>query len=165
MRTSRPLRSGFTAVAPLVCAAFLASVVSLSAVPAQEKAKPRLPKKGDEVIVKGCLDGLVLTATETSLASEEDPPLLTPMTYQLKGDKDLLKQLRSENEGRLVEVTGLLKSVLPLDDAHRGLKVGKTRIIVGSGSTTGDRMAPGNYQSLPVLEVKSFMGIKVICGS
>jgi hypothetical protein len=147
-----------------VCAVFLTGAISKPTVFGQERAKPKVPKKGDDIVVKGCLDGTLLTSTETSLASEETPGLLTPITYQLKGDRTLVKQLRDEHEGRVVEITGTLKSTLPIDNAGRGVKIGKTRIFVGSGSMPGDRLEPGRYEALPVLEVASFRGLAVICG-
>lgn len=158
------MRRRVSALAAILSFAFLAGAAQAPAASAQEKAKPKVPKKGDDIIVKGCLDGALLTSTETSLASEESPGLFSPLTYQLKGDRTLIKQLRDEHEGRLVEVTGTLKSTLPIDNAGRGVKIGKTRIFVGSGSMPGDRMEPGRYEALPVLEVASFRGLATICG-
>jgi hypothetical protein len=158
------MRRRLSALAVIVSSTFLAGALVMPAVFAQEKAKPKVPKKGDDIIVKGCLDGALLTSTETSLASEESPGLHSPITYQLKGDRTLIKKLRDEHEGRLVEITGTLKSMLPIDNAGRGVKIGKSRILIGSGSRPGDRMEPGRYESLPVLEVASFRGLAAICG-
>jgi hypothetical protein len=130
-----------------------------------DPGKAKVPKRGDEIVVKGCLQGLILTATETSLAAEQDPAglLYTPFTFQLKGKKDLLKKLREEHDGRVVEVTGELKSTLQ-QDARRGVQVGKTRIVVGGGPTAADPMVRQADQALPVLDVKSFDGVNVTCG-
>jgi hypothetical protein len=132
---------------------------------AQEGPKPKVPKKGDEIIVRGCLKGLILTATETSLSASEDSTgkLVTPYTYQLKGPKDLLRKLREEHDDRVVEVTGELKSTLPQESALRGVTIGKTRIMVGVGANSADPMVRQG-ESLPVLEVKSYEGVRVTCG-
>jgi hypothetical protein len=146
-----------------VAAACLA--IQSASVAAQEGPKPKVPKKGDDVIVRGCLQGLILTATETSLAASEDATgkLLTPYTYQLRGQKDLLRKLREEHDDRVVEVTGELKSTLPQESARHGVTVGKTRIMVGVGASSADPMVRQG-EALPVLEVKSYEGVRVTCG-
>jgi vacuolar-type H+-ATPase subunit F/Vma7 len=148
--------------------AFGASVVlfillAVTAGAGQESAPgAKTPKKGDTVVVKGCLEGALLRSTDTSLV-DETATLSTPLTYQLKGDRKLLKQLRDEHDGRIVEVTGELKSKLP-DSSARSMTVGKTRIVVGVGaasSTTDRRNEP--MEALPVLDVKSFEGSGTTC--
>jgi hypothetical protein len=151
-----------TAHAVIFCGTFL--VAASVATFAQDRSdKPTTPKKGDTVVVKGCLQGPVLTSTETA-ALDETLMTASALTYQLKGDKNLLRQLREQHDGQLVEVTGVLKSHLPQPDARRGKQVGKTRIIVGGGTSSMDRMTtPGIDQPQPVLEVKSFEGKSIDC--
>ena len=86
-----------------------------------------------------------------------------PMTYQLRGNKDLLKQMRSQHEGKQVEVEGILKSSLPQDDAARSKKVGKTKVTFGVGTPTAQRGVPDVHSALPVLEVKSYDGAGASC--
>ena len=64
-----------------------------------------------------------------------------PMTYQLRGNKDLLKRMRSEHDGNQVEVEGILKSALPQDDAARSKKVGKTNHLRGRDADRATRRA------------------------
>ena len=120
------------------------------------------PKKGDEVIAKGCLVGPTLQSTET-VTTDDLGRASAPYTYQLKGDKKLLKQLRDEHDGRLVEVTGVLKSALPQDTAVRGKKIGKTSVTFGISTPSAQAGAPDRGPSLPVLEVKSFDGLGTRC--
>ncbi|HXW06608.1 MAG TPA: hypothetical protein VD833_15330 [Vicinamibacterales bacterium] len=167
MLSSNPGRRRVPGGLPALVAA-LTLACALAAIPAAaggQDQKVRTPKKGDHVRVKGCLQGLVLTATETSLTAEEDPTgaLYTPFTYQLKGDKDLLKRLRAAYDDRIVEVQGELKSTLPQPEAEQGLRIGKTRIFVGGGNAA-DPMVRQGGQPLPVLEVDSFEGTAVTCG-
>ena len=63
--------------------------------PTDPPAKEKVPAKGDAVLVKGCLDGPTLQSIETSM-TDETGHLATPFTYQLKGDKKLLRQMREE---------------------------------------------------------------------
>ena len=117
--------------------------VGLPALPAAQEpnSKVKTPAKGDSVVVKGCLMGPTLQSTET-VSTDDTGTLSTPLTYQLKGDKKLLKQLRDENDGKLVEVTGILKSVLPQDSAIHGKTMGKTKVTLGIGAPSAQRGAP-----------------------
>ena len=146
-------------------AAVILSFVLLAGVVASARQDPevkRPPKNGDEVVVKGCLNGPMLEAAE---AGSADADSLLPMglTFQLKGKKDVLKDLIAKHDGQLVEITGVLKSNLETG-VTRGRKIGKTRIVVGVQSTTPDRaMMPGTQELQPVLEVKSFEGGALNC--
>ena len=97
----------------------------------EPRDKDKLPDKGDSVIVKGCLKGLVLQATETT-TSDSTGILTEPLSYQLKGNKDLLKKMREKHDGHLVEVSGILKSSLQGLQV-RGKQMGKTRVYIGGG--------------------------------
>jgi len=131
----------------------------LALAPAAQAQEPpaagKSPEKGDEIRVKGCLMGPTLESVET-VTTEELGKAAGPMTYQLRGDKDLLKQMRAKADGQQVEVSGILKSTLPQDDAIRSKKVGKTRITVGVGTPTAQPGVPPVQSALPVLEVKSY---------
>ena len=112
------------------------------------------PGRGDSVIVKGCLIGPTLESTET--VTTDEVGLAGPLTYQLKGDKKLIKRMRQEHDGERIDVTGILKSTLPHDSATRGKTMGKTKVTFGVGSTSMQKGAPDLQSSLPVLEVKSY---------
>jgi hypothetical protein len=140
----------------------IALALALSGAIPQEKAN-RLPKKGDSILVKGCLKGRSLESTETSIV-DSDAPMLTSLVYQLSGDKALLKKLRDEHEGSVVEVIGTLKSTLPPDDVLGGRTIGnRVRIGIGSAHVGSGVNAEAN-RSLPVLEVKKYEGVSVKCG-
>jgi hypothetical protein len=128
----------------------------------EPNSRARTPEKGDAIRVKGCLMGPTLESVET-VTTEEIGLAAGPMTYQLRGNKDLLKQMRSEHDGKQVEVEGILKSALPQDDAARSKKVGKTKVTFGVGTPTAQRGVPDVQSSLPVLEVKSYDGAGVNC--
>lgn len=130
---------------------------------AQEgNVRAKAPAKGDNIRVKGCLMGPTLESIET-VVTDEIGRSSGPMTYQLRGNKDLLKRMRAEHDGQQVEVEGILKSALPQDDATRSKKVGKTKITFGIGTPTAQRGAPDVHSALPVLEVKSYDGAGARC--
>src|SRR5688572_13898894 len=96
----------------------LAAAVALA--PAlQEKPAAKTPQKGDSVLVKGCLRGNSLESTETGIVNS-DATMMTALVYRLTGDKATLKSLRAEHDGKVVEVTGILKSKLSSAD-ERGM--------------------------------------------
>ena len=91
--------------------------------------------------------------------------MMTSLVYRLSGDKTLLKKMREEHDGSLVEVTGILKSTLPPAGEMYGTTIGKTRVRIGIGSpNTGSGATAEANRSLPVLEVKNYEGVPVKCG-
>lgn len=139
----------------------LALAVAAPAFP-QEKRDPKPPKKGDTIVVRGCLRGSALESTE---ARRLDETGMAPMalTFRLTGKKDLLKALRGEHDRRVVEVTGILKSTLPDTDEGTGRRIGKARVVIGVGPPSSPMEAETN-RSIPALEVRSFEGTSVTCG-
>jgi hypothetical protein len=133
-----------------------------TAIPAQERGSDKPPSKGDSIVVTGCLAGPTLDAIETA-KSDDTGRVLTPITFQLRGDKELLKKLRGEHDGKQVEVKGVLKSNLPNDSARRGATVGKTKITFGVGTPSTDRGMANQAPALPVLDVKSYDGTGARC--
>jgi hypothetical protein len=135
--------------------------LSIAGLASQDPPKPRIPKSGDTIVVTGCLRGSMLEATAMSLPDEEES-LPAAHTFQLKGKKELLKDLRAKHDGHLVEVTGVLKSRLT-ETGERGAQLGNTRIVVGADSSIRGGGMPGTGQAFPVLEAKSFEGSGTSC--
>jgi hypothetical protein len=105
------------------------------------------PRKGDPLIVTGCITGPTIQETDTL------------RTYRLTGDKTILKELAKAHVGHLDEISGTLKSVL-VESATRTKQVGKTRISIGAVES---RSAPERREGLPVLAVKSFRHLPGAC--
>ncbi len=132
------------------------------AVQAQDNPKP--PKKGDSLIIKGCLRGSAVEGAETirkdaegEAKRDEDVPVLT---YRLEGKKDLLKELKEQYDKKTVEVRGILRS--DLSGAGVGTTVGNTRIAIGLDPRTS-RSPHATDQAIPVLEVTAFDGSSITC--
>lgn len=126
-----------------------------------DKARP--PKSGDTIVVEGCLNGTMLVEAGAPPAEGGNVLLPSGLNYQLKGKKNILKDLVAKHDGQVVEITGVLKSNIDTG-MGRGTKVGKTRIVIGVQSTSPDRATmPGTQEMLPVLEVKSFESTAVNC--
>ena len=137
------------------CLVAIISAVAVAAAAEQGPAADKPPKKGDQVVVRGCLRGAMLEAAQTRVV-ESTTTYPEAVNFRLSGDKKLLKEMRKNDNGRVVEVSGVLKSDLPSTDTP-GKRIGNTRIVVGIGTPqAGQPQAPPH---MPVLEVKSYEGI------
>lgn len=149
-------RIGFTVFLSIAVSAILA---------AQNKSRDptALPKKGDPVVLKGCLRGGALEATDVG-AEDSSTPLVSGLTFRLTGKKDLLKEMKQKYDGRLVEVRGTLKSDLQAQAGY-GTNVGGMRITIG-GPTAGPAGAreAETRKPLPVVDVSDFEGSGTGCG-
>jgi hypothetical protein len=123
---------------------------------------PKVPKKGDTVIVRGCLRGnsveqadLMLEESEGEIRRNEQVPVLT---YRLEGDKSVLKALKDKHDRMVVQVKGVLRS--ELSRSAMGTDVGRTRITIGADPRNP---TPGADQALPVLDTRSFEPTTVSC--
>jgi len=123
---------------------------------------PKVPKKGDTVIVRGCLRGnsveqadLMLEESEGEIRRNEHVPVLT---YRLEGDKSVLKELKNKHDRMVVQVKGVLRS--ELSRSAMGTDVGRTRITIGADPRNPTR---GVDQALPVLDTRSFEPTTVSC--
>ena len=141
------------------------TALALLAIPVHQEAPAnKTPKKGDTIVVKGCLRGNSLESTETGILGA-DAATMTALVYRLTGNKDALKQMRQKHDGSVVEVTGTLKSTLPPADESRGATFGRTRVRIGVGSAgVGSPATNEAARSIPVLEMKSYEGLPVKCG-
>jgi hypothetical protein len=139
------------------------AMLAASAATAQ-KGSPcsRAPKKGDAVVVKGCLSGQALEATELG-SKDATGALSSGVTFRLTGDKALLRQLRDEHDGKIVDVEGVLKSDLPRESVA-SRKVGRMRITIGTPAQSPNSQEAATRRSLPVLEVTSYNGSTTTCG-
>ncbi len=121
-------------------AAVIVSIASLGAGAAvaadQETERKRGLKKGDTITVTGCLQGSLLQSTEVT--GEDGVPVATATySFQLKGKKELLKDMREKHDGFVVSLTGELKSTLTdeslfqhedwRNEGHRGRRSADTR--------------------------------------
>jgi hypothetical protein len=118
-------------------------------------------KKGDTITVKGCLQGSLLQSTD--VAGEDGVSLpMSVYTFQLKGKKELLRDLHEKHDGVVVSLTGELKSTIT-DQTSFGTSIGGTKVVLGGDPRTREQAMQGTSQALPVLDVKSFEGSTVSC--
>ena len=139
----------------------LIMLVAVGVLAAQDR---KLPKKGDTLVIRGCLRGSSVESAETRTVDAEgeskSDDLVPPLTYRLQGKKDLLKELKDKHDRKVVEVKGILRSELA--GSGLGTTVGRTRITIGVDARTGSG-GPRNDQAIPVLEAQSFEGTTITC--
>jgi hypothetical protein len=129
-------------------------VLSMAMLPLQDdKSRGR---KGDSVTLRGCLNGASLDATDAD-EPEVQAALVGGLTFQLKGDKQLLKDLKAQHDGKVVTLKGVLKSDL-LQSEGQSKTVGRMRITIGGATPNPNSPHADTRRALPVLEVKSFNG-------
>lgn len=125
--------------------------VSVAALAAQdrpeEKSAKKLPEKGSTITIKGCVTG------SSSLQDDE-----TGLTYRLKGEKGLLKDLGREHKGHMDELTGILQSSL-LMAGSKSRRIGNTTISIGAAESRSS----GPRELNPIFEVKSLKHLPVLC--
>ena len=109
------------------------------------------PKRGDTIVVRGCVDGGTFVSSQTE--TRDSTGLYSgTLTYRLSGEKKTIKQIKQEHDGHADVLTGVLKSDLPNQHAPRGKVVGNTRITIGIGEPP--RSDARSVQYMPVLQVK-----------
>jgi hypothetical protein len=141
----------------------IAALVLCAATLSGQNAAPKPPKKGDTIVVRGCLRGsavehaeLLARDAEGEVRRNDQVPTLT---YRLQGDKSVLKELKDKHDRMVVQVTGVLRS--ELSGSGIGRTVGRTRITIGADPRNPTR---GADQQLPVLDARSFEATAVSCG-
>ena len=143
----------------VILAAIVAAAVPLGA--AQKETRPGTMKKGDPIGVRGCLTGGALEVTDLG-STETTTGLTGPTTFRLTGDKKLLKQMRDDHDGKLVDVEGVLKSDLT-NQTVQSRKIGRMRITIGAPPAQPGSPDAEARKSLPVLEVRAFTGSTTSC--
>jgi hypothetical protein len=124
----------------------------------KDEKKDGPPKRGDTVVVRGCLRGGVLERAELTSPVDRVADLIT---YRLTGDKKSLQEIKKEHDGHADIITGELRTDLPTQTETRGKTIGNTRIVIGAGPSRP--MMPEGPPPMPVLKVTSFEHTSVPC--
>ena len=120
-----------------------------------------LPKKGDPVVLEGCLRGGALESAEVA-AGDSDVPVARGLTFRVTGSKSLLKDMKQKAEGRLIQIRGVLKSELLPQEGY-GTKLGRMRVTIGTPAANPGSAAAEANRSIPAVEVKSFEATETGC--
>ena len=144
-------------VAAAACALCLAGAVS-----AQERP---VPGDSARVAIPGCSKGRVFIS---AAAPEHEPAQIEiepGRRFRLSGPKDVLNDIK-KREGRMIEVTGLVRKAAL--QGPGGIPIAGGRVRIGAGlpqSPTGDvSHTPGGYGQ-PVLDVEGWRLLEENCAT
>ena len=107
----------------------------------QEPKAKSVPKDSVEVLTRGCLKGRVFTATPRP--ADEGAihgPDVTGHRFRVSGPKDVMALVK-QHDGHLVEVDGIVRKAA-LGDEGLGVKVGRSRVVIGAPGGDPGRMSP-----------------------
>lgn len=146
----------------IVGASIVAIAFSVSLSAAQQPEDAALPpsKKGDTLVVRGCVSGSLLK----DLRGQKTDPVSggeTAVVYRLAGEKKLLQIIQKEHQNHVLDVTGVLASNPNVSSTTRSKKMGKARVYVGAGSQ--DTSMSAQSPSYPTLRVTSFEFVRPGC--
>ena len=126
--------------------------------PVQEKSKgdPKPPRRGDTVVVRGCIAGATADSSDVS-GTKDETHYFEFVTFRLTGDKKVLQDIRKEHTGHADVLHGELRTDLPKPGVGR--TGGNSRVTFG----VARGMAPEQAPPLPVLKVASVEHTGITC--
>ena len=138
-------------------------VVMLIATSPQEGEAKKIPKDSVEIATRGCLKGRVFTAVPAPEGEGvRRGPDVVGRHFRVSGPKDVMKSVKEHN-GHLVEVIGLVRKSA-LSDQGIGMKMGKTRVVIGAPGTDPDRsMYNHPVANVDVMDVTSIGFLSNAC--
>jgi hypothetical protein len=126
----------------------------------QEKPVDIVPRRGDPVIVRGCISAGTIASSDTEVR-DSTGKYSHYVTYRISGNKKIVNPVKKEHDGHLDVLIGVLKSDLPETNAPRGKRLGNTRITIGVGPQP--RTDPQRPEAMPVLDVQQIEHTGATC--
>jgi len=126
----------------------------------QAKRTDVIPKRGDDVAVKGCIVAGTIESTDTEVR-DSTGSYSSFVTYRISGNKKIVNPIKKEHEGHADVLIGTLKSDLPETNSPKSTQIGNTRVVIGAGEQS--RTNPMAPHSMPVLDVKEIEHTGVNC--
>jgi len=147
-----------TLLRALVFAAVFSCVVGL--VCAQERP---VPSDSARVAIPGCAKGNAFIVSKSPEHEPSRSDIAPGRRFRLSGPKDVLKDIKN-HEGRLIEVTGLIRKAALQGPGGIGVAGGRVRIGAGvPQSPTGDPSHTLTSYEQPVLDVEGWRQLGENC--
>src|SRR5205085_391102 len=86
----------------------LAVILAAAPLFAQQEEKPKVPKDSLLATITGCLKGRVIRASDVRQRDTTSGYTIRSHSFRVNGKKDLIGVVK-DNDGRTVEITGLIK--------------------------------------------------------
>ena len=132
------------------------------AVQAQQEDRPKVPKDSYLVTVVGCLKGRVLRAADVRQEDTTSGPTIRNHSFRLAGKKDVMTQVK-ENDEQRVEISGLIKKSALMEP---GVKFKGGRVVVGGGTmASGTSNLPDPADNVLVLDALTVQALGGSCGT
>jgi len=138
--------------------------VAWSGVTAMLDAQERpVPSDSARVAIPGCAKGRAFVVQEGPEHEPRQVEIAPGRRFRLNGPKEVLKDIE-KHEGRLIEVTGLIRKTALQGPGGIGVAGGRVRIGAGvPQSPVGDvSRQPGSYDQ-PVLDVEGWRQLDANC--
>lgn len=128
----------------------------------QEPGPKSVPKDSVEISTRGCFKGHVFTATPMPEGEPARGPDVTGRHFKVSGSKEVMALVK-QNDGRLVEVVGIVRKSA-LSDQGVGIKMGGTRMVIGAPGGDPGRMSPPTPgTNVPVIDLTSVSYLADTC--
>lgn len=141
----------------------LACLLAAAPFAAQQEERPKVPKDSLLVTITGCLKGRVLKAADVRQPDATSGPVIRQHTFRVAGKKDVMKMVKELDDGRRVEMTGLIRKSALMEP---GIKFKGGRVVVGGGTmASGTSSIPDPAENVLVLDAWSVQALGGSCGS
>jgi hypothetical protein len=142
---------------PRILAAFATAVLGASVSVAYAGQATDVPKSKPPQpplqILQGCINGSIISSIQVD---EQSSPMELPIgaTLRVAGSKEMVRVLKTEHNGHLLELTGKMKGSFGPPTQTTTKAFGKLSVGVGGAQAAGPN-TPG-VPSMPSFEVRSF---------
>ena len=122
-----------------------------------------VPSDSARVAIPGCVKGTAFIVTKSPEHEPTQADIAPGRRFRLSGPKDVIKDIK-KHEGRLIEVTGLIRKNALKGPGGIGLAGGRVRIGAGAPvSATGDSSRTLQGYEQPVLDVEGWRQLDENC--
>src|SRR5205823_10851801 len=111
----------------------LAVLLAGATLSAQQEEKPKVPKDSLLATITGCLKGRVIRASDVRQTDTTSGYTIRSHSFRVNGKKDVIGVVK-DNDGRTVEITGLIKKSALIEP---GIRFKGGRVMVGGGMSGG----------------------------
>lgn len=126
-----------------------------------QEEKPKVPKDSVMAVMTGCLKGRVIRAEDVRQTDTSSGVEIRSHSFRVEGKKDVMSTVK-ENDGRRVELTGLIKKSALIEP---GIRFKGGRVVVGGGTSGGTAQLPSPAENVVVIDAVAVTAVGGSCGS
>jgi hypothetical protein len=146
----------------IACVSTAVAVLAIGGV-ARAQERP-VPGDSARISIPGCAKGRVFVVTATPEHEPSQADIAPGRRFRLSGPKDVLNDIK-KREGRMIEVTGLVRKAALTGPG--GIAIAGGRVRIGGGSpqaSTGDPTRSLEGYNQAVLDVEGWRVLEENCG-